>query len=187
MGEILNLIIIVLTLYQFMILAVVILSWINPDPYNPIVRFLRRATDPVLRPFRRLMMPLTMQLRIDLSPILVFLLISFVQRVLRQIQYRGFDAAVLSRAAVDGLLIFVSSVFLFLAIFMIARTVVEWTNADRFNPIVRFITMVTDPLTYRFRNFRGSNPRYNMAPAAGALLFVAGYAIILTLRGLVWS
>ena len=38
----------VLTLYMYMIIASALLSWVNPDPYNPIVRFLRRATDPVL-------------------------------------------------------------------------------------------------------------------------------------------
>ncbi len=186
MHEIINLIYIVLDLYKFLLLGAVLMSWINPDPYNPIVRFLRRATDPVLLPFRKLLMPLTMQLRIDLSPILAFLLIGMIQRVLRQLQYGGLDPAMLGRAVVDGLLVFFVSVFIFLAILMVARTFVEWTNADRWNPIVRFITTVTDPIVWRFRNFRGKNSRYDMRPVAATVFFLLGYAIVTALRGLMW-
>ena len=43
----------VLTLYMWIIIISALLSWVNPDPYNPIVRFLYSVTDPVLRPVRR--------------------------------------------------------------------------------------------------------------------------------------
>jgi len=71
-----------LTVFYWMLLIRVLISWVNPDPYNPIVRGLRRATDPVLEPMRRALMPLTMQIGIDLSPLFAFFLIVFLQRSL---------------------------------------------------------------------------------------------------------
>jgi YggT family protein len=43
----------VLTLYLWIVIIRALLSWVNPDPWNPIVRFLHRATEPVLAPIRR--------------------------------------------------------------------------------------------------------------------------------------
>ena len=68
---------IVLTLYMWIIIARAVLSWVNPDPYNPIVRFLYRVTEPILEPIRR---RLPMQgMGIDFSPIVVILVIYFLQ------------------------------------------------------------------------------------------------------------
>lgn len=71
-----------LTIMYWLILIRALISWVSPDPYNPIVQFLHRATDPLLEPLRYLLMPLTMQIRIDLSPLLAFFLIVFLQRSL---------------------------------------------------------------------------------------------------------
>jgi len=68
---------IVLTLYLYIIIARAILSWVNPDPYNPIVNFLHRATDPVLYRVRRVLPDMG---GIDLSPMLIMLAIFFVQK-----------------------------------------------------------------------------------------------------------
>lgn len=75
-----NLVNIVLQAYFWIIIARAILSWVNPDPFNPIVRFLYRVTEPVLRPIRR-RLP-TMQMGLDLSPMLVILAIYFLQSFL---------------------------------------------------------------------------------------------------------
>ena len=63
--------------YFWIIIARAVLSWVNPDPFNPIVRFLYRVTEPVLRPIRR-RLP-TMGMGLDLSPMLVILAIYFLQ------------------------------------------------------------------------------------------------------------
>ncbi len=68
---------VVLSLYTWVIIIRALLSWVNPDPYNPIVQFLYRATEPVLRPVRR-WLPFR-NLGIDLSPIVVILAIMFLQ------------------------------------------------------------------------------------------------------------
>ena len=75
--EILNL---GLTIYMWLIVARAILSWVNPDPYNPIVRFLYNVTEPVLGWVRR-RVPIVFG-GLDLSPILVLLAIVFLQKFL---------------------------------------------------------------------------------------------------------
>ena len=75
-----NLVNIVLQAYFWIIIARAVLSWVNPDPFNPIVRFLYRVTEPVLRPIRR-RLP-TMAMGLDLSPMLVILAIYFLQSFL---------------------------------------------------------------------------------------------------------
>ena len=67
----------ILDIYKIILLVAVLLTWVNPDPYNPIVRFLHAVTEPVLRPIRRLI-GFTFG-PIDISPIIVFLIIMFAQ------------------------------------------------------------------------------------------------------------
>jgi YggT family protein len=67
-----------LTLYFWILLVAAVLSWVNPDPNNPIVRFLRAVTDPVLYRVRRAL-PFVYAAGIDFSPLLVMLAIQFVK------------------------------------------------------------------------------------------------------------
>jgi YggT family protein len=67
---------IVLTMYMWIIIVTALLSWVNPDPYNPIVRFLHAVTEPVLRPIRRV---IGYGIGIDFSPMVVILGILFVK------------------------------------------------------------------------------------------------------------
>ena len=66
--------------YMWIVIARAILSWVNPDPYNPIVRFLYNATEPVLWRIRRAL-PLFAG-GIDFSPLIVFAVILFLQAFL---------------------------------------------------------------------------------------------------------
>lgn len=79
LASILNML---LSVYWWIIVARAVISWINPDPYNPIVRFLHSATEPLLYRVRRLI-PLNFG-GVDFSPILVFVVIIFLQRFLVQ-------------------------------------------------------------------------------------------------------
>jgi YggT family protein len=69
-----------LNIYLWLIIIRAVLSWVNPDPYNPIVRFLGRSTDPVLHWVRR-KLPIAVG-GIDFSPIIVILAIYFLQAFL---------------------------------------------------------------------------------------------------------
>ena len=73
-----------LTVYKYILLASVVISWVNADPYNPIVNFIYRATEPVLYRVRRYM-PNTGS--IDLSPLVVFALIYLVQIIVFDTAY----------------------------------------------------------------------------------------------------
>jgi YggT family protein len=70
----------ILTIYMWLIIIRALLSWVSPDPYNPIVRFLYQATEPVLYQVRRYL-PLR-GLAIDISPIVVFVIILFLDQFL---------------------------------------------------------------------------------------------------------
>jgi YggT family protein len=67
---------IVLEVYFWIIIVRALLSWVNPDRYNPIVQFLYRVTEPVLRPIRR---RLPMEMGLDFSPLIVILAIKVLQ------------------------------------------------------------------------------------------------------------
>lgn len=69
-----------LSIYSWLIIAAALISWVNPDPHNPIVRFLRQVTEPVLAPVRRLLPPWKTG-GLDLSPLIVLIAIQFVERV----------------------------------------------------------------------------------------------------------
>jgi len=66
-----------LSLYMYIIIARAIISWVNPDPYNPIVRILNSVTEPVLFRIRK-KLPLFFG-GMDFSPIVVILAIIFFQ------------------------------------------------------------------------------------------------------------
>lgn len=68
-----------LTIYLYILIARAIISWVNPDPYNPVVNFLHRVTEPLLAPIRRFLPDLG---GIDMSPIIVFMAIIFMQKFL---------------------------------------------------------------------------------------------------------
>lgn len=69
-----------LDLYSWVIIAAALITWVSPDPRNPIVTFLRRVTEPVLEPVRRLLPPWKTG-GLDLSPLIVLIAIQFIERV----------------------------------------------------------------------------------------------------------
>ena len=68
----------ILTLYMWIIIVRALISWVNPDPYNPIVQFLYKVTEPVLAPIRRLLP--TGRIGIDFSPLIVLFIIIFIKQ-----------------------------------------------------------------------------------------------------------
>ncbi len=70
----------VLTIYMWIIIAQAILSWVSPDPYNPIVRVINNLTEPLLYRIRS-RLPVMFG-GIDFSPIVVIIGIVFIQHFL---------------------------------------------------------------------------------------------------------
>jgi YggT family protein len=71
---------IVLELYMWIMIIRALLTWVNPDPYNPIIQFLNSITEPVLYRVRQLI-PMS-GVGIDFSPMIVILIIIFLQSFL---------------------------------------------------------------------------------------------------------
>jgi YggT family protein len=70
-----------LLFYMWIIIARAVLSWVSPDPYNPIVRFVHNVTEPVLYPLRRRLPFLG---GIDFSPMIVLMAIVFLRSFIVQ-------------------------------------------------------------------------------------------------------
>jgi YggT family protein len=143
LGQLLH---VLLTVYLWIVIIGALISWINPDPYNPIVRFLRNATDPVFSWLRR-NFPLIIG-GIDLSPIVVIALIIF------------FDIAMVKSLAEQGnilpniLIGLGQSIYVLLNFYMwivIIAAVTTFVNPNPYNPIVRFLHAVTSPVFAWFR------------------------------------
>ena len=76
---------VVLSIFMWIVIARAILSWVSPDPYNPIVRFIHNITEPVLHQIRK-RLPLNFG-GMDFSPILVLLAVIFLQQFVVQSLY----------------------------------------------------------------------------------------------------
>ena len=75
----------VIRIYEVILLARILMSWIRPNPSHPVVEWVRKLTDPVLEPVRRLL-PLTFG-GIDFSPMAVFIVLEVLQGILRGQMY----------------------------------------------------------------------------------------------------
>ena len=70
-----------LTIYSFVVIVACLISWVNPDPYNPIVRILRNLTEPVLWRIRKYL-PFTYVSGLDLSPVVLLLGIQLIRMII---------------------------------------------------------------------------------------------------------
>jgi YggT family protein len=77
MIGLINLVMNLLHIYSFIIIAAALITWVQPNPYNPIVQFLRRVTEPVLKPVRGLVPPEKLG-GLDISPLIVLVVIEYV-------------------------------------------------------------------------------------------------------------
>jgi len=80
-GALIGIVNILLWAYLWIVIISALLSWVRPDPYHPIVRFIRAMTEPVFYRIRRAL-PFVMVGGFDLSPIVVLLVIRFLQMFL---------------------------------------------------------------------------------------------------------
>lgn len=74
-----------LTIYKYVLLASIVISWVNADPYNPLVNFIYRVTDPLLTRIRRFMPDTGI---LDLSPLVAFAIIYVLQIIVLDTAYQ---------------------------------------------------------------------------------------------------
>jgi YggT family protein len=82
MNPAVQLITLIFTVFQLLILGRIILGWVNFDPYHPVSQFLYRTTEPFLEPVRRVLPSVGM---FDLSPIVVIIIASVLESILIQL------------------------------------------------------------------------------------------------------
>jgi YggT family protein len=91
LGAVSTILDIVLTALYWVVLIRALISWVNPDPNNAIVRMLHDITEPLLTPIRK-MLPFSLKMTMDISPLIAFLVIiflkSFLVQTLRDIAFR---------------------------------------------------------------------------------------------------
>ena len=71
----------IINLYTLIIIVAVLITWVNADPYNPIVRILRQLTQPVFMRVRRFLPRALLRTRIDISPLIVLILLMLIETV----------------------------------------------------------------------------------------------------------
>jgi YggT family protein len=76
-----------LTVYMWIVIIRVLISWINPDPYNPIVQFLRGVTEPLLGGLRRVLPRFFWSSGLDFTPLILILLIQVAQLALDHLRF----------------------------------------------------------------------------------------------------
>ncbi len=74
-------------LYTFIVAIAVLLSWVNPDPYNPIVRLFRSLTEPLFYQARRIMPRFLLRTGIDFTPVLILFILILIDNVVVQLLY----------------------------------------------------------------------------------------------------
>jgi YggT family protein len=139
--------------YLWIVIIRVIISWVNPSPNNTIVQYLAKVTDPALLQIRRLF-PVSFG-GLDLSPILLILLIAFFDSFLAGSLLKlgqGASVNIFFPMLLFSLLQLVKSALYVYMIIIIARAVISWISPDPYNPIVRIIYGLTEPLMYRLRS-----------------------------------
>jgi YggT family protein len=141
-----------LTVYMWMIIVRVIITWVNPNPRNQVVHFLARVTDPALYQVRRLL-PLSYG-RIDFSPIILILLLvfanDFVVTSLKGLA-QGMPFSGVLPIFIISLIRMIQGLLFALMILVIARAVLSWISPDPYNMIVQFIYGITEPIMYPLR------------------------------------
>jgi len=139
-------------LYMTVVLIRVLLTWVNPDPWNPFVKFLRRATDPALQFIRR-NIPLPRG-SVDVSPILLLIGLALVDTfILKTTADLSLNLPVsVTRNLLYAFVIAMQSILRIYMIIIIIRTVISWVNPDPYNFLVRAVYELTEPVLYRVRS-----------------------------------
>lgn len=170
-----------LGIYIWLILIRVLLSWVTPDPHNPIVQFLVRATEPIMASFRRLLPPVG---GFDFSPIAALMTVMLAQRMVGALFHGGNLAGLFGE-------IF-SVVHLLLTFYMIALLVrggfhihfwitFRKRRASGINlnhPIPRFIFQATEPVLSWMRRWVPTYLGLDISPFVAAFLLVLGLSFL---------
>ncbi len=173
---------ITITAYIWIIVIRALISWVNPDPYNPFVKFLRSITEPVLRLARRVIPSRGL---IDLSPIyviffLIFLRILIVETLLLLSRAPdSFGPLVVLAIFLYAVVVILAMIINFLIIIIVIRAIVSWISPDPYNPIVRAIYAITEPFLMPLRGVIPIVGGFDFTPLVAIFLLVLVRALLI--------
>ena len=87
LGGVIKIISSLVNIYMWVVIIRVLISWINPDPYNPIVQFLRSVTDPAIEGLRRMLPRFLWSSGLDFTPLVLILLLPTAMTALNSFQF----------------------------------------------------------------------------------------------------
>ena len=87
LGGVIKIISSLVSIYMWVVIIRVLISWINPDPYNPIVQFLRSVTDPAIEGLRRMLPRFLWSSGLDFTPLVLILLLQIAMTALNSFQF----------------------------------------------------------------------------------------------------
>ena len=167
-----------LTIYEWIIIIAILLSWVNPDPRNPIIQFLHNMTQPV---WNRLGQVLPSSLRLFaayISLLLVWFLKIFLPGTLRslaRVSAGTLGALELPAVVVGffllGLGVVVQSLLFFLMLLLVIWFVLTLVNPSVNNPIVRTLFVLVDPFITPIQR-RLPRQRIDVSPLLAAGIFL---------------
>ena len=176
-GSVATLVDIILGAYVWLIVFRVLLSWVNPDPGNPIVQLLIRSTDPVLVPMRRIIPSIA---GLDLSPIIALFAVQMVQRVLGTLLRGGMGGGGGSALFVEllGVIHLLGTFYMLLLFVRAGFHIYSWhtfrnnqpSSLDLRHPLVIFIFQATEPATRPLRRWVPTVSRLDISPMVAAFL-----------------
>lgn len=167
----------VLGAYVWLIIGRVLLSWVNPDPRNPMVQFLVRATDPVLLPIRRVIPSVA---GLDLSPIVALFAVQLVQRFLVTILRGGLSGGGIMALFTEllGAIHILGTFYLLLLFVRAGFHVHSWyafrkgrpSSLNLRHPLTIFIFQATEPAVRPLRRWIPTISRLDVSPLVAAFI-----------------
>ncbi len=146
-------------IYIILVVIRVLLSWVSPNPYTPVMRFLIKITDPLLVRARQIM-PLTLG-GLDFSPILAIIVLQLGGVALGKWLMavgQGAPLAILLPILAFALIGLLSSIAWLLIIIMALRLIMSLVHPSPYNILVQIIYGLSEPLLAPLRRFFPPGP-----------------------------
>jgi len=185
MRALLDVVLLILNLYVWIIIIRALISWVNPDPHNPFITFLNRITEPVLSLARRIT-PSTG--RIDLSPITAIFAIIFIRiflvgtLLLFADSGDNFQAVFILGMFVYAVMTLFRMLIHFLIIIIVVWAIISWVNPNPYNPIVLALFAMVDPILRPIQRIIPPVGGFDITPIIAVLILLAvNYTVV---RGL---
>ncbi|MDR2302698.1 MAG: YggT family protein [Deltaproteobacteria bacterium] len=150
----------VITIYVWIVIFRVIISWVSPSPYSSLMRFVSSLTDPPLNWFRK-RFPLILG-GLDFSPFIFVIALAILRiAIVGGLQLRAVNQplSILWPFMAYQLTSMIQSFIVFLGIIMVIRLIMSLVNPSFENPLVLFIYAVTEPLLSPLRRWFPYGPR----------------------------